>query len=48
MSRSETPFILLRLLDEGTITTDDLAEFSVEMKAFVDFHIKNRLANEKE
>lgn len=48
MSRSETPFILLRLLDEGTITMDDLGEFSDEMKAFVDFHIKNRLANEKE
>lgn len=48
MSRSEMPFIILRLLDEGTITADDLAEFSDEMKAFVDFHIKNRLANEKE
>ena len=44
MSRSETPFIILRLLDEGTITADDLAEFSDVMKAFVDFHIKNRLA----
>ena len=42
------PFIILRLLDEGVITVDDLAEFSDEMKAFVDFHIKNRLANEKE
>ena len=47
MSRSEMPFIILRLLDEGTITMDDLAEFSDEMKDFVDFHIKNRLANEK-
>ena len=46
MSRSEMPFIILRLLDEGTITADDLAEFSDEMKAFVDFHIKNRLTTE--
>ena len=44
MSRSEMPFIILRLLDEGTITADDLAEFSDEMKAFVDFHIKNHLS----
>lgn len=44
MSRSEMPFIILRLLDEGTITMDDLAEFSDEMKAFVEFHRKNHSA----
>ena len=47
MSRSEMPFIILRLLDEGSITVDDLTEFSDEMKSFVDFHIKNRLATEE-
>ena len=47
MSRSEMPFIILRLLDEGTINMDDLGEFSDEMKSFIDFYIKNRLANEK-
>ncbi|MCI6195364.1 MAG: multidrug transporter [Faecalibacterium sp.] len=41
MNRSEMPFIILRLLDEGTITTDDLAEFSDERKAYAEFHIKN-------
>ena len=41
MSRSEMPFIILRLLDEGVITVDDLAEFSDEMKAYVEFHIEN-------
>ena len=41
MSRSEMPFIILRLLDEGTITIDNLAEFSDEMKAYVEFHIIN-------
>lgn len=44
MSRSEMLFIILRLLNEGTINMDDLGEFSDDMKAFVDFHIKNRLA----
>lgn len=47
MSRSEMPFIILRLLDEGFITVDNLTEFSDEMKDFVDFHIKNRLAMEE-
>lgn len=42
MSRSEMPFIILRLLDEGVITVDDLAEFSDEMKAYVEFHIINQ------
>ena len=46
MSRSEMPFIILRLLDEGSITMDDLAEFSDEMKAYAEFHIENRLATE--
>ena len=41
MSRSEMPFIILRLLDEGAITADDLDEFSDEMKAYAEFHIKN-------
>ena len=41
MNRSEMPFIILRLLDEGAITIDDLAEFSDEMKAYVEFHIIN-------
>ena len=36
------PFIILRLLDEGTITVDDLAKFSDEMKAYVDFYIINQ------
>ena len=44
MSRSEMPFIILRLLDEGSITVDDLAEFSDEIKSSVDFH---RLATEE-
>ena len=44
MSRSEMPFIILRLLDEGTITMDDLSEFSDEMRAYAEFHIENRLA----
>lgn len=42
MSRSEMPFIILRLLDEGTITVDDLAEFSNEMRAYAEFHIENK------
>lgn len=46
MSRSEMPFIILRLLDEGSITMDDLAEFSEEMRAYAEFHIENRLATE--
>lgn len=41
MSRSEMPFIILRLLDEGSITLDDLTEFSDEMRAFAEFHIEN-------
>lgn len=47
ISRSEMPFIILRLLDEGVITIYNLAEFSDEMKAYAEFHIENRLANEK-
>lgn len=42
MSRSEMPFIILRLLDEGSITMNDLAEFSDEMRAYAEFHIENR------
>lgn len=42
MSRSEMPFIILRLLDEGAITIDDLAEFSDEMRAYAEFHIENK------
>ena len=42
MSRSEMPFIILRLLDESTITMDDLSEFSDEMRAYAEFHIENR------
>lgn len=38
------PFIILRLLDEGTINMDDLGEFSDDMKAYVEFHIENCLA----
>ena len=41
MSRSEMPFIILRLLDEGTISMDDLAEFSDEMREYAEFHIEN-------
>lgn len=41
MSRSEMPFIILRLLDEGSITVDDLAEFSDEMREYAEFHIEN-------
>ena len=41
MSRSEMPFNILRLLDEGAITIDDLAEFSDEMRAYAEFHIEN-------
>lgn len=44
MSRSEMPFIILRLLDEGTINMDDLGEFSDEMKVYVEFHIENSSA----
>lgn len=44
MSRLEMPFIILRLLDEGTINMDDLGEFSDDMKAYVEFHIENCLA----
>ena len=46
MSRSEMPFIILRPLDEGTITADDLAEFSDKMREYAESHIENRLATE--
>ena len=42
MSQSEIPFIILRLLDEGVIIVDDLAEFSDEMRAYAEFHIENK------
>lgn len=42
MSRSEMPFAILRLLDEGSITIVDLADFSDEMKEYVQSHLENR------
>lgn len=44
MSRSEMPFAILRLLDEGSITIVDLADFSDEMKEYAQFHLENRAA----
>lgn len=44
MSRSEMPFAILRLLDEGSITLDDLSEFSDEMNEYAQFHLENRAA----
>ena len=43
MSRSEMPFAILRLLDEGSITMDDLSDFSDEMKEYAKFHLENRI-----
>ena len=44
MSRSEMPFAILRLLDEGFISIDDLSDFSDEMKEYAQFHLENRAA----
>lgn len=44
MSCSEMPFAILRLLDEGSITIVDLADFSDEMKEYAQFHLENRAA----
>lgn len=44
MSRSEMPFAILRLLDEGSISIDDLSDFSDEMKEYAQFHLENRAA----
>lgn len=38
------PFAILRLLDEGSITIVDLADFSDEMKEYVQSHLENRAA----
>lgn len=43
MSRSEMPFNILRLLDEGAITIDDLSEFSDEMRASAASHIETSI-----